>query len=230
MRKRGSFPPGSEEGRMTMRNSFRYCVPFILLWFSSFFLNQNLQAQILLNEFMADPARDWDGDGEYSSRDDEWIEVINAGDSEVDLSGYMISDGAEGYSWRYAFSGILSPGEVFVVYGSDSRAWEEANDFPVYGLSLNNAGDRISIFRVAGNDTVLVDHIDFVDNAAEDDRSVGRVAGDPETWRQFDAFTPCPGSCNPPGNGCVPTPGFINDCITSTEDVSWGLIKTRYAD
>ncbi len=211
-----------------MRNSFRYYIPLILLWFSCFFINPPVEAQILLNEFMADPARDWDGDGEYNYRDDEWVEIINTGSKAVDLSGYMISDGVDGYSWRYAFLGTLAPGAVTVVYGSDSRAWEESNGFAVYGFSMNNSGDRISLFHVEGDDTLVVDYLDFGDNAAEDDRSTGRVADDPKTWRQFDAWNKCPGSCNPPGNGCVPTPGLINDCVTSAENVSWSHIKSRY--
>ena len=46
-----------------------------------------------LNEFMAGPARDWDGSGAFSSRDDEWVEVVNTGATPLDLSGYFITDG-----------------------------------------------------------------------------------------------------------------------------------------
>ncbi len=34
-----------------------------------------------LNEILAAPARDWDGSGAFSSRDDEWVEVINSGNA-----------------------------------------------------------------------------------------------------------------------------------------------------
>ena len=96
-RERVSFPRGSEEGRMVMRNSFRYCVPLILLWFSTFFFNPQLQAQIIINEFMADPARVWEGDVEHSSRDDEWVEVINVGNADVDLAvdGHAVVGGVQ---------------------------------------------------------------------------------------------------------------------------------------
>ncbi len=33
----------------------------------------------VLNEFLAGPARDWNGNGSISTRDDEWVEVFNAG-------------------------------------------------------------------------------------------------------------------------------------------------------
>ena len=72
-------------------------------------------AQLLLNEILADPATDWDGDGSVGSRADEWVEVMNAGSSTIDLSAYRLGDLSGGYSWRYGFSGALEPGGVVVV-------------------------------------------------------------------------------------------------------------------
>jgi hypothetical protein len=46
----------------------------------------------LLNEIMADPARDWDGDGTYSYRNDEWVEIVNPGPGTLDLAGYFLAD------------------------------------------------------------------------------------------------------------------------------------------
>ncbi|MGH3054911.1 MAG: hypothetical protein ACRDL7_08035, partial [Gaiellaceae bacterium] len=46
-----------------------------------------------LNEFLAGPARDWDGDGVLSTRDDEWVEIINTGGSTLDLSSFYFTDG-----------------------------------------------------------------------------------------------------------------------------------------
>jgi len=76
-------------------------------------------AQVVINEILADPARDWDGDGGYNFRNDEWIEIINLGDAAVDLSAYLLADGDDGPAFRYGFSGLLTPGEVLVVFGSD---------------------------------------------------------------------------------------------------------------
>jgi hypothetical protein len=39
-----------------------------------------------LSEILAGPARDWDGDGVYDSRGDEWVEVVNHGAGPVELS------------------------------------------------------------------------------------------------------------------------------------------------
>lgn len=211
-----------------MRKLFLFFIPFLAFSISVTVPVSVSRAQVLINEFLADPARDWDGDGQVSFRDDEWVEIVNYGESAVDLSGYLLTDGEGEPVWRYGFSGLLEPGHVRVVYGSDSRAWEQSEGFPVYGLSLNNTGDRLALYMVSGYDTVIVDEYTYEDKAAEDDRSVGRSAQDPESWAVFDAFNPCSENCVPEGNGCVPTPGSTNECLTGTQSESWGKIKHKY--
>jgi hypothetical protein len=211
-----------------MRKIFRFF--FFLALFSTAAVPRvsDCAAQLVINEFVADPARDWDGDGALSSRDDEWVEIRNLGAAAVDLSGYRLADGEGSPVWRYGFSGTIAPGGVRIVYGSDSRAWEESSGFPVYGLSLNNAGDRISLYRIAGADTAVVDGCTFVEAAARDDRSIGRRVDAPAVWVVFDAHNPCTAACVPAGTGCYPTPGSANTCTTAVESASWGSIKSIY--
>ncbi len=210
-----------------MRKAFRFFVYAVCLYLAS---TVSSPAQIVINEFMADPASDWDGDAVYSYRDDEWVEIANIGSLTVNLDGYLLADGEDSPVWRYGFSGMLEPGAVLVVYGSDSRAWEESNGFPIYGLSLNNAGDRISLYMISGVDTVVADAYQYGDKAAEDDRSVGRDARNTDIWYIFDAFNPCSDSCDPSGCGCAPTPGSVNECSTGARSGSWGMIKSLYRD
>lgn len=214
---------------MRMRKAFRFLFLCVFLAFSISLAGSGAVAQIVLNEFMADPARDWDGDGVYSYRDDEWVEIANLGNSSVDLAGYYLSDGEGPPLWRYGFSGLLAPGEIIIVYGSDSRAWEESAGFPIYGLSLNNTGDELGLYRVAGEDTILVDAYAFGDKAADNDRSVGRRPRVPDIWIMFDGLNPCSDPCDPPSSGCNPTPGQSNDCEARSGSESWGAIKNRYS-
>ncbi len=207
-----------------MRRMFRFLVCFAAILAATAALAGISHGQVLINEFMPDPARDWDGDGEYSYRDDEWVEIVNSGDSAVDIDGYLLRDGGDDVLWRYGFSGLLEPGETRIVYGSDALAWEASNGFPMYGLSLNNAGDEILLYRVVDAETLLVDAAAF-GRSASDDRSIGRTVGDPGIWAMFDAWNPCSDSCSPAGNGCVPTPGEANTCTTSLAERSWGSIK-----
>ena len=174
---------------------FLVCLPFA-----------TSHAQIRLNEILADPASDWDGDSSLSSRSDEWVEIVNVGAAVVDLSTYRLADLSGGTGWRFGFDGALAPGDVRVVFGSESVAWEQANGYPAFGLSLNNGGDTVFLYDLAGGDTVVVDSYTYADFEVADDRAPGR---DPTgaTWEIYDGLNPYSGQTPPLGNGCVPTPG-----------------------
>lgn len=180
-----------------------------------------------LNEFLAGPARDWDGDGVLSTRDDEWIEIVNTGATAVDLSGYFFTDGDS--IPRFAFSGTLDPGGRRLVFGSESYAWEKASGHPAFGLSLGNTGDQVILWQVVGVDTLVVDRLAYVSHEAAADRALGRVPDGAGEWTLFDAFNPYTGTLTPGPTGCSPSPGWANACsATENRRVSWGGLKQLY--
>ena len=134
--------------------------------------------QVQVNEILGDPGVDWNGDGTVSARDDEWVEIVNAGTGPVVLDDYRLSDGGNRLL-RYGFAGTLLPGAVQVVFGSTSVAWESTHGVSAVGLSLNNTGDSVRLWKIAGADTVLVDSYTYAAFEVLDDRSVGgcRTAG-----------------------------------------------------
>jgi hypothetical protein len=179
-----------------------------------------------INEIMAGPARDWDGSGTFSSRDDEWVEVRNAGPSSLDLSPFLITGGDS--IPRFAFTGVLGPGERRVIYGKESFDWEHANGFPAFGLSLSNSGDAVVLWRVENGDTTVVDAYTYRSHEAAADRAVGR-ANDTGEWSLFDGLNPYTGTMLPAGTGCAPTPGALNLCgLTPTRSPSWARLKAIY--
>jgi hypothetical protein len=179
-----------------------------------------------LNEIMAGPARDWDGSGAFSSRDDDWVELKNVGPTALALEGYLITD-ADSIP-RFALGGSLGPGERLMVFGKDSWDWERANGFPAFGLSLSNSGDAVILWQVAGGETLQVDTYAYRSHEAAADRSIGRI-GDGESWELFDGLNPYTGSTPPAGNHCDPTPAALNDCgVTPVRRVSWGRVKQLY--
>jgi len=196
-------------------------------WLASIGSAQTCAAQVRVNEILADPGFDWNGDGTVSTRDDEWVEIVNAGATPVVLDEYRLSDAASA-SFRYGFTGTLSPGAVLVVYGGASVAWESANGQSAVGLSLNNAGDTVQLWQVAGPDTILVDSYTYAGFEVLDDRSTGRMPDGAATWALFDARTPYAGTTPPLGTGCPPTPGASNACPTPIEPREWGAIKRLY--
>ena len=181
---------------------------------------------LLLNEFVAGPARDWDGSGTLSTRDDEWVEVFNAGGEALDLSPFLVTDGDR--LPRYAFSGTLGAGERRLVFGKESYDWEKAHGFPAYGLSLSNTGDTVMLWQVAGAETLLVDSYAYQSHEAAADRAVGRNP-DGGAWALFDALNPYVGTTPPQGTGCTPSPGAANLCVdTPAQTATWGRLKALY--
>ena len=182
---------------------------------------------LVLNEFCAGPARDWDGSGTFSSRDDEWVEVANVGAGTLDLAGYLITDGDQ--IPRMALAGTLDPGGHRVIFGSESYAWEKAAGYPAFGFSLSNSGDKVMLWQVTGPDTTLVDSYTFGSHEAAADRAVGRFPDGTGPWVLFDSLNPYTGATPPAGTGCAPTPGAPNTCnSTPTRPTTWGRLKAAY--
>lgn len=182
-------------------------------------------ADLRVVEILAGPTRDWDNSGVVSSRDDEWIELMNTGSQPIDLAGYFVTDGDS--IPRYATTGTLAPGQRRVVFGVDAWNWERETGHPAFGLSLGNTGDAVILWRVAGAETLVVDAYAYRSHEAAADRSVGRIESG--EWVVFDGLNPYTGTIPPLGNGCAPTPGQPNICSsTPTATSTWGQVKRIY--
>ncbi len=180
-----------------------------------------------LNEIMAGPARDWDGSGTFSSRDDEWIEVLNSGAAPLDLSGFLLTDGDT--IPRFALSGTLAAGGRLVIYGKNAYDWERATGHPAFGLSLANSGDSALLWQIAGPETLLVDGYTYRSHEAAADRGIGRHPDGNGDWALFDGLNPYTGATLPQGNGCNPSPNEPNLCgDTPVRPVTWGSVKRMY--
>ena len=187
------------------------------------------QSPLVVNEILPGPARDWDGSGAFSSRDDEWVELKNVSASSLDLSGYFITDGDS--IPRYALGGFLGAGAHLLVTGKNSWDWERAVGQPAFGLSLGNSGDRVILWKVTGPDTSVVDAYTYRSHEAAADRAIGRSPDGSGGWALFDALNIYSGSLVPGTTGCAPTPGTANTCgSTPTRATSWGRVKTLYRD
>ena len=191
-----------------------------------------LDPGIIINEVLADPATDWNGDGVVDAKNDEWIEVRNIDTVPIDLSDYWLRD-SSGPTPDLRLSGVADPGECVVFFGSDAAAWQAANHLVAAGFALNNTGDLVELLRtIPGTDPVqyeLMFAVSVQDHAAEDDRSSGFDTAHIE-WLLFDALNPYPGAVEPVGSGCAPSPGAGNLCggQVATDAASFGEVKATY--
>lgn len=117
---------------------------------------------VSINEFVADPA----------DNDVEWIEIYNATNKEIDLSGWIIENGSK---TKTNLSGLL---------GIDGNARLKVVSSPA-GI-LNNAGDLIIIRDNLGN---LIDQVSYGDWDDGDKSNNASIAGDPfSVARKFDGY------------------------------------------
>lgn len=180
--------------------------------------------QVVINELMADPASDWsptDGDDTYGSLNDEWLEILNVGSGSVDMRGWRLRDAVSDSSWRYEFDVILPAGAFMVVYGNEAYDWQSAAGFSKSGLSLNNAGDTVTLVRA--DLSTVVDQVVYTGSEVRDDCSYGRAPDAAPDWQLYDGLNPT----DPPASGMPPTPGGSN-IGSPVADTGWGVIKALY--
>lgn len=122
---------------------------------------------LVFNELLIDPATtaDPNGDGDPDPVDDEFLEIANASDATVDLSGATLWDsGISTARHTFPTATYLRAGEAIVVFGGGSVSTLSAPNvmFVVadnedhslqYGLALNNDGDVATLKGADG--TVL---------------------------------------------------------------------------
>jgi uncharacterized protein (TIGR03437 family) len=124
---------------------------------------------LVINEMLADPpdgvAGDANRDGQRSASQDEFVEIVNASDIDIDLGGHHIAtrDSNDAQVVRHTFAPgvILSPGAAAVVFGGAATATFDPHDPSFAGaqvftastgtLSLLNGGDTIRLLDPAGS-------------------------------------------------------------------------------
>jgi beta propeller repeat protein len=105
---------------------------------------------LLINEILADPNADTNGDGVLDSSTDEMVEIVNATGFRTDISGCTLSDGQ---SVRHTFPAgtVLPAAGTIVVFGGGgigtTRRFGGARVQLATGgqLSLNNTGDTLTV-------------------------------------------------------------------------------------
>ncbi len=167
------------------------------------------RSELGLNEVLPAPASDWNGNGSYSSQDDEWVEIFNPGPGTVELSEYFVADALGAASPRAGAEGPRAPGELLFLTGEMAADWETAQGVPAVGLSLNNSGDTVYLFRTTGGSATAVDSLTW--SGADPDVSLGRLP-DGGGWTAFVVLAS--------GSGIQPTPGGSNGGIARPQILS----------
>ena len=115
---------------------------------------------VLINEILADPRSDANGDGHYDWLQDEFVELVNAGTESVDLSGWTISDSVKVRFTFPAGSHLASGGAAVVFGGGKTAAFHNLGTASVFAstapLKLTRNGDAVLLRDADGHVTALV--------------------------------------------------------------------------
>ena len=107
---------------------------------------------LVINEILADPAADLpgdaNGDGVRDGSDDEFVEIVNNSDSDMDISGWTLSD-AVGVRHTFPAGSVIPANCAIVVFGGGTPTGRFGGAVVQTAsggtLGLNNGGDTITL-------------------------------------------------------------------------------------
>ncbi len=158
--------------------------------------NDQTEYHLYINEFMASNDNTIaDENGEY----DDWIELYNAGDKEVDIAGMYFSDNADDPTAYQIPSGkgneTKIPAGGFLLIWADGQTDQGILHLP---FKLSSGGEAIVV--TAKDGATLIDQRIF--EAQETDISEGRLPDGSDNWTKFSE--PTPGASNNSASTDVP--------------------------
>jgi hypothetical protein len=135
-------------------------------------------SSLLINEFMADNDITIVGPDGNSP---DWIELFNAGDETIDLSGmYLTDDLTDPTCWQFPEGTSIEPAGYLLV-------WADRDGGQLYAsFALNANGEEIGLFASDGE--TLIDSVVFVKQIQ--DVSYGRIPDGSSNWDYLPTSTP----------------------------------------
>lgn len=150
------------------------------------FMFHDLSAQLKINELMADnqmTIADPD-QGDFG----DWIEILNLGNTSIDLTGYGLSDDSEDLKKWVFPNGTIIPGNTFMLIWADNDNVGLHTNF-----RLSRSGETLILTDAQ---SVVLDSIAFAEQI--EDVSYGRLNDGGTEWVFFSR--PSPGSTNSGGS------------------------------
>ena len=177
--------------------------------------------KLVINEVLAsNDSVVMDEAGDY----EDYIEIYNADDETIDLSGMHLSDSPfDPLAWVFPEGTMLAPGAFLIVWCDD-----EPGEGPLHAtFKLSAGGETAVLSHRAAAGSVLIDSVSFP--GLLPDESYGRAPDGSESFEVFCAVTP--GFANDPRDDCFidpdPTPAvFVNEWLASND----GVVVDEFGD
>lgn len=169
-------------------------------------VSEDTQAQVIINEIMASNVSVYPDIWDFEDFTD-WIELHNTSNSEIDLTGYYLTDNfkdkkkwpipsgtkiaANGYLVIFADGNNTKPGERFT---RDFYPWNQKFTTKYYhtNFGLSADGEELALCKDENGSVSIVDSVIFSNQL--NDISYGRYPNAEAAWYQFDQ--PTPGAAN----------------------------------
>lgn len=181
---------------------------------------------IVINEFLADPGSDVNGDGIRDTGNDEFVEVVNNESADIDISGwYLSADGGTTITHTFPSGTVLPAGGAAVVFGggSPSGSFGGAIVQTAGSLRLTKTGGQITLHDAGGN---IIQDITY-GSIANENQSVTRfpdITGSLNTKHSEAARSG--GALFSPGTKADGSPFGANFAIGIRGGEGWRMIST----
>lgn len=136
---------------------------------------------------------------EINSAPDDWVEVINTGDTDLDISGYEIRDNSDDHRWKFVEGTIVKAGEIFLVdaksigqiYDDQTAAYVDGTFEAAIGIG---SGDAI---RLYDEEEQMIDTYSWTEHASyEGDQAAASFGRYPDGTGEFALMPETPGAAN----------------------------------
>ncbi len=180
-----------------MRTHFNKALYTLVILFLSIGITNG---QLYINEFLASNSN---GITDEAGDFEDWIEIYNAGNSDVNLAGYYISDNlANPLAWQIPTSNAsltTVPAGGFLLLWADKDTDDGENHIDI---KLGSSGEDIVLVQPDG--ITIEDQYTFSTQTA--DVSFGRIPNGGSSWDFFAMSTPGESNDTPPGAPQVAKP------------------------
>ncbi len=169
-------------------NRFPFCETFEIML-------ENPAIELYINEFQADNESTI---ADEANEFDDWIELYNASNQNLDLDGFYLSDDLDDpLKWALPSASIQS-GEFLLVWADDDTDQGEYHA----NFKLSASGEEIVLSNATGN---TIDYVSF--GVQGEDEATGRI---PNGIGIMQLVIPTPGASNVPlvSTQIIPTPEF----------------------
>ena len=166
---------------------------------------------------------------EINSSPDDWIELMNTGTEELDLSGYELRDNSDDHRWRFPEGSKLAAGAMQIVdakssgfiYDDQTKGFIEGSFEAAIGIG---SGDSIRLYDKEGN---LLDEYSWTEHASYDgDAAKASYGRYPDGTGAFCLTTETKGTAN---EHYAPTI-VINEVESNGDETDWVEIMNTGTD